>query len=220
MTSNFIATSLAALGCTRRLDATLISTAILLMIMPAACRASHRRDSMKSTSPLWRQGDTIEARVTIQCPVEKVFGFYRDFRNLPNFLGDVMTIEESGPATSRWTIQGPLGIQARWMVRVTEERTNELIRYETVSSPALRTYWEIHFSPGSTTGETEVHEVMKTPLGRLGRVALALIGKFPVEEQASNLHRLKEVLETGTVNDTRFAVAGKFSRMNKQELKK
>jgi uncharacterized membrane protein len=46
-----------------------------------------------------------------------------------------MDIEQIGPATSRWTIQGPLGIRAHWTIRVTEERTNELIRYETVAYP-------------------------------------------------------------------------------------
>ena len=110
------------------------------------------------------------------------------------------------------TIQGPFGIQAQWTIRVTEVRPNELIRYETISSPALRTYWEIHFAPGSEAGETEVREVMKTPLGRIGRAALALIGNFPAEEQSSNLHRLKEALETGRVTDTSYAVKGKFDR--------
>src|SRR5580658_2405456 len=65
------------------------------------------RQRMQRTSLLPRHENTIEARVTIQRPVEKVFGFYRDFENLPSFLGDVMAIEQSGPATSRWTIQGP-----------------------------------------------------------------------------------------------------------------
>jgi hypothetical protein len=46
---------------------------------------------------------------------------------------------------------------------------------------------------------------------RLGRAALALIGKFPAEEQSSNLHGLKEVLETGRVTDTSYSVAGKFA---------
>src|SRR4029077_14838146 len=79
-------------------------------------------------------------------------------------LGDVMAIEQSGPATSRWTIQGPLCIRIKWTIKVTEERTNELIRYETVTSPGLRTYWEVHFVPGSEAGQTEVREVMKAPL--------------------------------------------------------
>jgi uncharacterized membrane protein len=123
-----------------------------------------------------------------------------------------MAIEQIGPRTSRWTIQGPLGIRANWTIKVTEERTNELIRYETVTLPGLRTYWEIHFTPGSEAGETEVREVMKAPLGRLGRAALALIGKFPAEEVSANLHRLKEVMETGSVTDMRYSVAGKFAQ--------
>ncbi len=151
-----------------------------------------------------------EATVTIKRPVEEVFSFYRDFRNLPKFLGDVMAIEPTGPATSRWTVQGPLGIRVKWTVKVTEERTNELLRYETVTAPGLKTHWEIHFAPGPEAGQTEVREVMKIPLGSLGGAALALIGKFPAGEVTSNLHRLKEVMEAGRVTDTSYSVAGKF----------
>jgi uncharacterized membrane protein len=157
---------------------------------------------------------TIEASVTIQRPVEQVFGFYRDFRNLPSILGDVMEIEQIGPAVTRWTIQGFLGIRAYWTIRVTEERSNELIRYQTVTSPRLTTRWAIYFAPGSEAGETNVREAMTTPLGRLGRAALALIGKFPAEEVRSNLQRLKQMLETGSVTDTSYAVAGKFARVS------
>jgi uncharacterized membrane protein len=93
---------------------------------------------------------------------------------------------------------------------VTEERTNELIRYETVTSPGLRTYWEVYFAPGSEAGQTEVREVMKAPQGRLGQAALALIGKFPAEEVSSNLHRLQQLLETGRITDRSYSVPGKF----------
>jgi len=171
---------------------------------------------MQTTSLSRRDENTIEASVTIRRTVDDVFGFYRDFKNLPRFLGDVMAIEQIGPATSRWTIQGPFGIRTTWTIRVTEERTNELIRYETVTSPGLRTYWEMHFAVGPEAGDTEVREVMKMPLGRLGRVALALIGKFPTEEVTSNLHRLKELMETGRVSDTSYSVAGKFSHQNER----
>src|SRR5262249_12980110 len=97
---------------------------------------------MPGTSLPRRDENTIEARVTIQRPVGEVFSFYRDFRNLPRFLGDVMAIEQIGPTTSLWTIQGPLGIRAHWTVKVTDERTNQLICYETVTLPRLRTHWE------------------------------------------------------------------------------
>jgi uncharacterized membrane protein len=166
---------------------------------------------MHMTSLPRQDKDTIEANVTIRCAVEDVFKFYRDFTNLPRFLGDVMAIEHIGPTMSRWTIQGPLGIRGNLTIKVTEERTNELIRYETVTFPGLRTYWEIHFCPGSQARETEVRERMKTPLGRLGRAALGLMGKVPAEEVSSNLRRLKEIMETGRVTDTSYSVAGKFA---------
>jgi len=159
-----------------------------------------------------RDASTIEAGVIIHCAVDKVFRLYRDFQNLPRFLGDVIAVEQINPADSRWTVQGPLGIRADWTIRVTEERPDELIRYETVAWLGLRTCWEIHFAPGSEAGETQVREVMKAPLGRLGRAALALIGKFPAEEVSANLHRLKELMETGKVTDTSYSVAGKFAR--------
>jgi uncharacterized membrane protein len=45
-----------------------------------------------------------EARVIIRRPVAAVFAFYRDFANLPRFLGDVMAVTPTGPATYRWTV--------------------------------------------------------------------------------------------------------------------
>jgi uncharacterized membrane protein len=96
-------------------------------------------------------------------------------------------------------------------ISLASERTNELIRYEIVTPAALRTYWEIYFAPGRDAGETEVRQVMKAPLGRLGCAALALIGKFPPEEVHSNVHRLKQVMETGRVTDTsRLRIPGEY----------
>jgi uncharacterized membrane protein len=135
-----------------------------------------------------------------------------------------MAIEQIGPASFRWAKQGPLGsIRVTWTIRVTEERTNDLIRYETVTPPGLTTRWEIHFAPVPESGapvpesgDTVVREVMK-PFGKLGRAALALIGKFPAEEVSANLRRLKQVIERGQVTDTSHSVPGKFSNIRLDE---
>src|SRR5215469_12026672 len=175
MTSNSVAKNSEPRTCKGTAVAVLVGSALAIGI--ATFITNERRHYMERS---FRQNEnTIEGRVTIKRPVEKVFEFYRNFNNLPSFLGDVMAIDKTGSATSRWTIQGPLGIQVHWTVRVTEERPNELIRYETVSSPALKTVWEIYFSRGSTADETNVREVMRMPLGRVGRAALALMGRFP-----------------------------------------
>jgi uncharacterized membrane protein len=53
----------------------------------------------------------IEDSVTIARPVAEVFDFYMDVRNLPRFLGDVVSVEPTGSRSSRWTIQGPFGVK-------------------------------------------------------------------------------------------------------------
>lgn len=153
---------------------------------------------------------SIEASVTINRPISEVFAFYRDFNNLTRFLGDVVSIETFDRSTSEWTIQAPFKMALRWMVAVTGEVENAWIRYETVAHPRRRIGWEIYFKPGAGPGETIVREVMHAPLGALGLELLALIGKPAAKEVAANLHRLKEVLETGRVCDLSYAVPGKF----------
>ena len=188
--------------------------ASLLLILAFIGKAEMDRRRHMQTHLTSSSKNQIEATVTIQRPVSEVFAFYRDFRNLPSFLGDVMEVEPTGPATSRWTIEGPFGIRVHWTTEVTEERTNELIRYETATSSATKTHWEIYFSPGAEPGVTQVREVMKAPGGRFAMDALALIGKFPAQEVSANLHRFKQLMETGKVADTTYAVSGKFQNPN------
>ena len=158
------------------------------------------------------QGHTagiVEESITIRRPVEQVFAFYQDFRNLPTFLGDVIRIELTGPRTSRWTIKAPLGLEVQWSVLITDLRPNAFIAYQTGSVTAAAR-WEINFSPGADADTTVVREVMTIPGGMLTEAALAAIGKPPAKEVRANLQRLKEVLETGYVTDMDYVVKGKF----------
>jgi hypothetical protein len=38
----------------------------------------------------------------------------------------------------------------------------------------------------------------------IGTRSTCVIGKFPAEEVSSNLHRLKQIMETGRVTDTSY----------------
>ena len=153
---------------------------------------------------------TIEERIVIERSVEDVFAFYRDFRHLPDFLGDVVRVEVTGERTSRWTIRAPLGLALHWTVVVTDMRPNAFIAYRTerATAPAR---WEVSFSPGAEPGTTLVREAMSMPGGFIAAAALAAIGKPPAREMRANLRRLKELLETGHVTTMDYAVRGKFA---------
>jgi len=151
----------------------------------------------------------IEDGVSIKRPLGTVFDFYRDFRNLPRFLGDVLAIEPKSDNRTLWTIQGPLGVKVHWTAVMTEIAENLHIFYET-SSDVLKTRWRVYFYPGQTPEHTIVREVMLEPGGKVTEFGLALIGKRPAAEVHSNLNRLKQLLEMGRVTDTSNAAAGKF----------
>ncbi|MCF3961628.1 SRPBCC family protein [Streptomyces fuscigenes] len=149
-----------------------------------------------------------DSSVRIARPRGEVFAFYEDFGNLPRFLGDVESVERLAPGTWRWVVQGPMGARLRRDVRVTRRDEGAYLAYESVPVLGLKARWEVRFTSRGD-GETEVDEVLSAPLGRLGRTALAAVGKHPAEEVAANLRRLKEVLETGTVTCTAHSAPGK-----------
>jgi len=58
---------------------------------------------MATTRAASRDEGTVEGHVTIRCPVEKVYSFHRDFKNLPSFLGEWPSSESFRPKRSRRT---------------------------------------------------------------------------------------------------------------------
>lgn len=148
-----------------------------------------------------RRGDPATGDVVIGRQAPDVYRFYRDFANLPRFLGDVVAVEQITDTTYRWLVSGPFGARMPVTVVITEQRVNRLIRYETRGPALLRGRWELSFADDPQTGGTRVRERLAVPLGPLGRAALALIGKFPRREVADNLTRLKHVLETEPLAD-------------------
>jgi uncharacterized membrane protein len=144
-----------------------------------------------------RLGATVTGEVVIRRPVHEVYRFYRDFANLPRFLGDVVAVEQLADTTYRWVVAGPFGTRIPLTVTITEQRVDRLIRYQTSGPLPVHGRWELSFGPDSDAGVTRVREHLVIPLGAVGRALLALIGKFPDREVAANLTMLKQVLEAG-----------------------
>lgn len=154
-----------------------------------------------------RRAGTVTGEVVIRRPVHVVYGFYRNFTNVPRFLGDVVAVEQVTDTTYRWIVTGPLGTRVPMRITITEQRVDQLIRYETGGPTPLRGRWELTFTVDTASGGTRVREQLVVPLGAIGRAVLALIGKFPDREVAANLTRLTELLETGEGSDTPSAAA-------------
>jgi uncharacterized membrane protein len=158
-----------------------------------------------------RLSGTVTADVVIRRPVHVVYSFYRNFTNLPRFLGDVVAVEQVTDTTYRWVVAGPLDIRLPVTVTITEQRVNQLIRYQTWGPTPLRGRWELAFAVDTDSGGTRVREQLVVTLGAVGRAMLAVIGKFPGGEVAANLTRLKQLLEADGGSDSSSAAARTLS---------
>ncbi len=140
---------------------------------------------------------TIEGAVLIQRPVEAVFEFYRDFRNLPRFLDDVVHVDLTGDGAFCWTIRTPFGFDVHWPVLITEVRTNAVIAYE-MQCLLAPVRWQVAFAC-TDEAATMVHQRIEMPAGEFADIVFGALGKPPACDVHSNLVRLKKLLEAGLV---------------------
>jgi uncharacterized membrane protein len=153
------------------------------------------------------RSSSIVAEVDIHRPVGEVFAFLSDPANMPRFLGDVLAVETLTPLRSRWTIGLPFGMRTHWVSEIVENEPDRAFGYRT-TTPGRVTRWRYSFEARGES--TRVREQLTLPDGYLPRLALRIARKHPADEVRSNLTRLKQLLETGTITDSSNALPGRF----------
>jgi len=62
-------------------------------------------------------GVKVEREMSIEEPAEKLYRFWRDFRNLPAIMPNVESVRVESPIRSHWVVKGPLGPPSSGMRR-------------------------------------------------------------------------------------------------------
>ena len=145
----------------------------------------------------------MEARtaVTIRRPVEEVYGFWRDFANLPTFMYHLKSVEPTGDGRSHWTANAPAGATVDWDAELVEDQPNALIAWASLEGSKVANSGSVAFTPAPGGDGTEVRVELSydPPGGALGKVVAKLFGEEPQQQISADLRRLKQVLETGEV---------------------
>lgn len=136
--------------------------------------------------------------VTINKPVAEVYAFYRKLDNLPRFMDFLESIEVRDERRSHWIAKLPVGGTVSWEAEITEDRPNELIRWQSVNGSVVKTEGEVMFSRTPGRDMTEVRVKMKLGFTGVGP-SVALAKLFAKPQMKGDLRRLKQVLETGEV---------------------
>lgn len=159
-----------------------------------------RLSEVRARRDLERRGITVTRSITIKRSREEVYGFWRDFENLPRFMRHLESVTVVGDGRSRWKTKAPAG-SVEWEAELVEDRPNERIAWRSVEGSQIDTNGIVRFVPAPGGRGTEVHVELcyRPPLGKLGASIAKIFREAPEQQIEDDLHALKQVLETGEV---------------------
>jgi uncharacterized membrane protein len=151
----------------------------------------------RATAEQGRRGNLgvkVERAVSMDEPAEKIYRFWRDFRNLPTIMPNLESVTVHSDRRSHWVVKGPMGTTFEWDAEIINDKANELIAWQTVGS-SIKSAGSVRFEP-IPGGSTMVRVCLQysPPGGELAHMLTALLGEDPGARIEEDLTRLKEAL--------------------------
>jgi uncharacterized membrane protein len=147
------------------------------------------------------KGVRVEKSVTINASPEQLYGFWRNFENLPRFMDHLESVKVQDEKRSHWVAKGPVGLDAEWDAEIINEIPNELIGWRSVEGSRVDNAGSVHFNKAVGARGTEVKVVLRydPPGGKFGALVSKILGEDPDHQVQEDLRRLKQLIETGEI---------------------
>ena len=157
---------------------------------------------------------TVTRGVTVNRPIEELYGLWRDVSNVPRFSNRVSSVEVIDERRSRWTAAAPGGVTASWEVELAEEREPEVLVWHSTPGARVDHVLALTLSPAPGGRGVEVRVAASiTPPG--GAAAARLIGEWPARQLTEELRRFKQLAETGEIATTEGQPSGRRSPLGR-----
>lgn len=159
----------------------------------------------ENTDKLRENGFHVSESITIDCPVEDVYHFWRNFEQLPMFMSHLQSVETLPDGRSLWRAKMPGDLPVEWVARVVNDVPNEAIAWESTEDSMMPNAGSVHFTPSADHHSTEVHVEMDyiPPGGGVGELIAEFLVSDPKMNIKRDLRRLKEILEMELSDDTK-----------------
>jgi len=150
-------------------------------------------------------GTTQDGRIRIAQSIivgrepDEVYGFWRNFENLPLFMDHLQSVQDTGPGQTRWTTRGPAGRPVHWDAEITADEPNRRISWRSLPGSTVENSGTVWFDRATGDRGTLIRVEMEyqPPLGPIGSVAASLFRANPKQQMYDDLRALKQILEVG-----------------------
>jgi uncharacterized membrane protein len=161
------------------------------------------RDTVSRVASIARgEGIRVETSIEIDRPCHELYTFWRNFENLPRFMGHLESVQVIDQRRSHWVARGPAGSRVEWDAEVHHEIPNQLIAWRTLPGAEVDHAGSVHFEPRRAGRSTEVRVLLRydPTAGLAGAAVAALFGEEPSQQIEDDLRRFKRVMEAGDVS--------------------
>lgn len=137
----------------------------------------------------------------VNLPPEEVYGFWRNFQNLPRFMRHLESVTDLGEGRSRWKAKGPAGMEVEWDATIIADVPGEVITWRSLENADVDNAGAVRFERAAGGRGTVVKVNLEyNPVGGvIGSTVAKLFGEEPEQQLDDDLRRFKQVLEVGEV---------------------
>jgi uncharacterized membrane protein len=137
----------------------------------------------------------VESSVVVEAPVSRVYDYWSNLENLPNFMTNIEEVRATGPGTTHWRIKGPLGTKMEFDAQTTQEEENRALGWNSVDGN-VETSGQVRFQelgPERTRVEVTMNYA-DPPGGKIGEVGSKIVSN-PQVMVDQDLYNFKEIIE-------------------------
>jgi uncharacterized membrane protein len=145
------------------------------------------------------RGVRISQSITVLKPVDELYQFWRDFRNLPRVMRHLQSVEVTSDGRSHWKASAPFGKTVEWDAEIYTQRENEVIGWRSLAGSQVDTVGSVQFrkAPGERGTEVTVTLKYDPPAGKLGAAIASIYGESAGQQVKEDLRRFKQIMEAG-----------------------
>jgi len=146
-------------------------------------------------------GIKLKKAVTIGCPAEHLYRYWRELRNLPRLFDNVLSVQSFDDGRSHWRLHVPGGMALEWDAEITVDRENEMIGWRSLEGADLDNAGYVRFERATGGRGTVVRVALQynPPAGKFGAAVATLLGEKPASQVERALRKFKQLMETGEI---------------------
>lgn len=158
---------------------------------------------------------SIDKLITVNCPPEECYRFWRNLENLPRFMQHLEHVEVLSATHSRWRMRMPDGSNVEWESALRTDHAGELLAWQALPGGDIDHAGSVSFTRAAGGRGTVVRVSLdyKLPAGKPRAVLTRLLGNEPAQQVADDLRDFKQLIETGEMATTVGQSAGSRSAL-------